>query len=292
MRPRGDDGSDTPSGRPASGWPLALARRLVGFSAVPIRIGRSAATVLRFDKPGAATRYLKYGPDSELGGRTRSLAGEAERLAWMGAHGLPVPAVEALIEHEGRAFLLLAAVEGFNAAECAQPASAIVETLAAGLRLLHGLDARGCPFDAGIAAQIEHACRRLAAGLVDERDFDAAHAGWSATDLFHELVATRPAGEDLVFTHGDYCLPNVILRGPTLGGPMVEGPTLRGPRLAGFVDVGRAGLADPNRDLALASRSIAANLGAAWVAPFFAHYGLAQPDLAKLAFYRLIDEFF
>src|SRR5439155_1556483 len=83
------------------------------------------------------------------------------------------------------------------------------------------------------------------------------------TDLFHELVATRPAGEDLVLTHGDYCLPNVILRGPTLGNP----------GLAGFVDVGRAGLADRYRDLALASRSIAANLGAAWVAPFFAHYG-------------------
>ena len=274
----GGDSSDRPAGLPAGDWPLALARRLVGFSAVPIRIGRSAATVLRFDKPGAASRYLKYG----FAGLARSLAGEAERLAWMHARGLPVPTVETLIEQDGRTFLLLAAVEGFNAAECAQPPAAVVETLAAGLRLLHGLDAQGCPFEAPAASEIEHACRRLAAGLVDERDFDAAHAGWSGTDLFHELVATRPAAEDLVFTHGDYCLPNVILRGPTLGGSL----------LAGFVDVGRAGVADRHRDLALAARSIAYNLGDAWVAPFFAAYGLAEPDPAKLAFYRLLDEFF
>jgi len=165
-----------------------------------------------------------------LAGLTRGLAGEAERLAWMGARGLPVPAVEALIEHDGRVFVLLAAVEGFNAAECAQPASAIVETLAAGLRLLHGIDARACPFDAGIAAEIEHACRRLAAGLVDERDFDAAHAGGRPPTCSTSWSRTRPASEDLVLTHGDYCLPNVILRGPTLGNP----------GLAGFVDVGRA----------------------------------------------------
>jgi aminoglycoside 3'-phosphotransferase-2 len=268
MRDRGNG-----AGNWSSGWPVELARRLAGFTAMPIRIGRSAATVLRFDKPGAVSRYLKYG----LGGTARSLAGEAQRLAWMRAQGLPVPAVEALIEHDGREFLLLAAVDGLNAAECGEAPAAIIEALAAGLRLIHGLDARACPFDAGVAAQIELACRRLAAGLVDERDFDPAHVGRSAADLFHEVVATRPAHEDLVLTHGDYCLPNVILRGTAL---------------AGFVDVGRAGVADRYRDLALGARSITVNLGPAWVAPFFASYGIAAPDPARLAFYRLLDEFF
>jgi aminoglycoside 3'-phosphotransferase-2 len=277
MRQHGSGSDGPPSDGPGGGWPRELVRRLAGFNAVPIRIGRSAATVLRFDKPGAASHYLKYGQKDPGGGPPCILAGEAQRLTWMRAHGLPVPAVEALLEHDGREFLLLAAVEGFNAAECAQPASAIVETLAAGLRLVHSLDARTCPFDASIASEIEHACRRLVAGVIDERDFAAAHLGRSAADLFHELVTTRPVSEDQVLTHGDYCLPNVILRGTVL---------------AGFVDVGRAGRADPYRDLALASSSIACNLGAAWVAPFFAHYGLAAPDPAKLAFYRLLDEFF
>jgi aminoglycoside 3'-phosphotransferase-2 len=266
------------TGRSTGGWPPELMRHLAGFSAMPIRIGRSAATVLRFDRPGAASRYLKHAAD----GPHCSLSGEGERLTWMRAQGLPVPAVEALIEHDGRTFLLLAAVDGINAAESAQPAAAVVEILAAGLRLLHGLDARACPFDAGVASEIEQACRRLASGLVDERDFAAAHVGRAAADLFQELVATRPADEDVVLTHGDYCLPNVILRSGTIGGP----------GLAGFVDVGRAGRADRHRDLALAARSITYNLGAAWVAPFFAHYGLAAPDPAKLAFFELLNEFF
>lgn len=29
-----------------------------------------------------------------------------------------------------------------------------------------------------------------------------------------------------------------------------------------------------------------------WVAPFFARYGMGQPDPGRIVFYRLLDEFF
>ena len=64
-----------------------------------------------------------------------------------------------------------------------------------------------------------------------------------------------------------------------------------GDRIAGFVDVGRAGVSDRYRDLALAARSIEYNLGSEYVAPFFATYGV-EPDPRRTAFYRLLDEFF
>lgn len=114
----------------------------------------------------------------------------------------------------------------------------------------------------------------MAAGLVDESDFDTVR---SAADLYQELLATRPDQEDQVFTHGDYCLPNVLVGNG---------------RVTGFIDLGRAGVADRYQDPALCTRSLTYNFGPGWDARFLAHYGLPQPDEAKLTFYRLLDEFF
>ncbi|WP_260433406.1 hypothetical protein [Burkholderia cepacia] len=39
-------------------------------------------------------------------------------------------------------------------------------------------------------------------------------------------------------------------------------------------------------------RDIEADLVSEWVAPFFDRYGVGQPDPGRIAFYRLLDEFF
>ena len=78
-----------------------------------------------------------------------------------------------------------------------------------------------------------------------EDDFDEVRAGHTAVDLFGELLATAPADEDIVFTHGDFCLPNIILdRGAD---DEVE--------ITGLVDCGGAGIADRYQDIALAVRT-------------------------------------
>jgi len=125
--------------------------------------------------------------------------------------------------------------------------------------------------------KIEAARLRIENGLVDEADFDSKRLGRSAQDLYSVAIRSRPTQEDLVFTHGDYCLPNVIIAQDAV---------------SGFVDWGRAGIADRYQDLALCARSIAGNLGPEWVPAFFGHYGLAIIDHGKLSFYELLDEFF
>jgi aminoglycoside 3'-phosphotransferase-2 len=125
--------------------------------------------------------------------------------------------------------------------------------------------------------KITRAKENVARGLVDESQFDEANAGRSAASLLKTLLATRPSNEELVVTHGDACLPNFILDGR---------------RFVGFVDCARAGLADRYRDLALACRSIEYDLGEEWIDPFLHAYGLHQVDRQRLAFYRLLDEFF
>ena len=114
---------------------------------------------------------------------------------------------------------------------------------------------------------------------VADDDFDEERQGRTPQSAFRDLRAARPAEEDLVFTHGDYCTPNLLVDPDTLS-------------LTGFIDWGRAGVADRYQDLALAARSIEYNFGAAWVKPFYDAYGITHPDAAKEDYYRLLDEFF
>jgi aminoglycoside phosphotransferase len=202
----------------------------------------------------------------------------------MHAVGLPVPAVLQYHEWKGREYLLLTEVAGTDAAapRASDRYSRIVAALAAGLRTLHATNISACPFDQSRRSRVGIAEARVRAGRVREDDFDAARRGRTAAELYKELVANPPASEDRVFTHGDYCLPNVIL--------VEDGAA--GYRVSGFVDCGNAGIADRYQDLALCARSVAYNFGAELVPVLFAKYGLDEVDEAKLAYYRLLDEFF
>lgn len=226
-------------------------------------IGRSNACVWQI----GAKFYLKVGAAGEV-------AEEADRLRWFAGRA-PVPRVIVYERVGAESYLLTQALDGV-AAHAVEHRLEAVLALAEGLRLLHGLDVRTCPFDARLSVTMAKARDNAVAGHVDESDFDDSHLGRTALDLLGELEATRPESEDLVVTHGDYCLPNVIVRDGAV---------------AGFIDIGRAGVADRHQDFACAARSIAYNFGEEFVAPFFAAYGMA-PDPARIEFYQLLDEFF
>lgn len=259
--------------------PVELQRLLEGLTLSPISVGCSGATTLR-----AGPYILKLNdPEAEV---------QASRLVWL-AGRLPVPRVF----WQGSETLLIQALPGRDASEPDHDPALVVALLAEGLRRIHGLAAEDCPFDARPPVLLAAARQRLERGLVDEEDFDEERRGRSAADLWEELVALAPhvPCERSVFTHGDYCLPNILIdsSGPSgSGGPSDSGGPNGGARLGGFIDLGRAGLGDPYRDLALVERSIASNLGRSWVAPFFAAYGLREPDPVRRRFYLLLDEFF
>lgn len=263
--------------------PPPLAADLGKHNRADITIGESGSSVIRFDRPSGSVVFLKSraigSPPTE-----RPLFDEAERLGWMYAVGLPVPAVLQYHEWKGREYLLLTAVPGADAAapRSSDRYEAIVTALAAGLRTLHATNISACPFDQSTRVRVAAAESRLRAGLVREDDFDEARRDRSARDLYADLVAHRPPSEDRVFTHGDYCTPNVMLSD--------DGPNAY--RVAGFLDCGNAGIADRYQDLALCARSIAHNFGAEWVPVLFTRYGIERPDAAKLAWYQLLDEFF
>lgn len=252
--------------------PAILAEAITGYEWRQNVTGMSACSVFRLERAGADNLYLKIAARSGS-----ELHEEKLRLEWLYGK-LPVPEVLMFERDEERDYLLISEIEGIPASDdCfkAEP-ERLIERLADGLRMIHALPLADCPFDERLDRKIELARLKIERNLVDVTDFDDKRRGRAAVDLFAEMIATRPKSEDLVFTHGDYCLPNIILKNK---------------RLSGFIDWSRAGIADRWQDIALLSRSVEYNLGERWQPFLFETLGI-EPDWEKIEFYNLLDEFF
>lgn len=237
-------------------------------------IGVSRADVARVRRRGQADAFLK----SEVIDAFSELGDEIVRLRWLQAHGQPAPIVMDTAEEAGRRWVLMSALPGRDLASVPELAPRqVVELLADALRGLHAIPTSGCPFDQRLALRLRAAQARVEAGQVDADDFDDERLGQSPQQVFAELCATRPDHEDRVVSHGDACLPNLMVS---------DG------HFSGFIDCGRLGVADRYQDLALAARSLVHNFDdTRWVTPLFQRYGIVA-DERRLAFYRLLDEFF
>jgi aminoglycoside phosphotransferase len=254
--------------------PPDLAEIVLDYGWRQIDLGLSPSEVFRLEAADKKSLYLKISPRGVPG---FSLSQEKQRLDWL-KNLLPVPEVLLFTEDEASDYLLLSEISGLPASDDSlkNDIPNVIEQLASGLKMIHAVSIDDCPFDERMDHKILLAEERVERGLVDEKDFDDERRGMTARDLFEELVLCKPPREELVFTHGDYCVPNVILKNG---------------RLSGFVDWGNAGPADRYQDLALLTRSVCYNFGAEWEKSVFEIYGI-EPDWKKIHFYRLLDEFF
>lgn len=245
----------------------------IGYGYEPVGIGQSRSQVYRLTAPDRPSLFIKMSHGDEV----TELEGERDRLYWLATRA-PVPRLLDFGIVDDYAYLLTEALPGENATEVPKSMRPrIAVELAARLRDLHSIDPATCPFDESLDRVLPRAAARTSAGLVDESDFDAERKGAAPLRLLDQLRRERPPTEDIVVTHGDACLPNAIFRNGLF---------------SGFVDCGRCGLADRHQDLALAHRSIMGNFGSESAGAFLAAYGLDRVDASKLAYYRLLDEFF
>lgn len=85
-----------------------------------------------------------------------------------------------------------------------------------------------------------------------------------------------PFSPDSVVTHGDFSLDNLIFD---------EG------KLIGCIDVGRVGIADRYQDLAILWNCLG-EFSPSLQKRLFQKYGIDNPDMNKLQFHLMLDEFF
>lgn len=244
---------------------------LLGRDRLPITLGRSGASIWRFDGAGE-TLFLKAEATDPLS----EFPGEALRLHWLAGTGLAAPALHAAFEEDGFNWLLMTALPGTDLTQLVDQPEVLRNALATGLRALHALGPAGCPFDRRLDAKLADGAANAAAGRVDESDFDVSRKGWTTQQVLDWLLQHRPASEDLVVAHGDASLPNIMAQRGTF---------------SGIIDCGRLGVADRWQDLAIACRSLIYNCGRQHVAPFLAAYG-ADWDEERYRYYCTLDELF
>lgn len=133
-------------------------------------------------------------------------------------------------------WLLTAAVDGEDClhARYLDDPKRLCDTLACELRRLHETDFTGCPVQDRTAEYLAFAEKNYCAGTYDSSHFPDSFSYSSAQEAYAVLTAGKDALQSRVLLHGDYCLPNVILKDWAL---------------SGFIDVGCGGVGDRHIDL-------------------------------------------
>lgn len=250
--------------------PTRIARRLLPGSVDEVEKGRTGNRLLRAKTLEGADAYLKVA----TGATASELRAESERLQWIGSR-LPIPRVLDVVERAGWTYLLITALEGTPGhVAAATAASEVVAAFATAMRDVHSLPVRDAPFRDVVQMELRESARRLTAGLIDEAAFEATVAASPAAVLLE--LGEAPPDADEVFTHGDFCLPNLLVRGRT--------PT-------GIVDWALAGVADRHRDFMSAEGTLHRNIGAAAVQSFYDAYGALEVDRDRVRWFWLLDQF-
>lgn len=203
---------------------------------------------------------------------------------------LPVPEVYFHETVDGKDYLLMNKCEGQMACAeeyMADPAMQC-RLLADGLKKLWSIGISDCPSDQRLSRKLEQAKYNIENNLVDldnvEPDTFGENGFRDPADLLGWLYANMPE-EEPVISHGDYCLPNLF----GVGG-----------EVTGYIDLGRAGVADKWCDIALCYRSLSHNYSGKYHGKTCAQYddrllfrelGI-EPNWEKIRYYILLDELF
>ena len=256
-----------------------IIRKLTAGKAFTVNdVGMSDAKVIVFDDC-----VLKVAPFDKQNEDTVGV------MRWLEGR-LPVPEVisyEADTEYQ---YLLMSRIPGRMSCDKSymQRSDVLIAGLSEAFNMVWNVDASGCPRESDLDSELAEARIRVEKGLVDLSDSEPSTFGEGgfkdAEDLLFWLENNKPDYEP-VFSHGDFCLPNIFFENG---------------RVSGFIDLGHAGIADKWKDIALCYRSLRWNSEGAYggmVYPdvrsqrLFDALGI-KPDMEKIRYFILLDELF
>ena len=203
---------------------------------------------------------------------------------------VPVPEILCDVQQDGKSYLLMSRISGVMSCteEYMENPKLLVSVLANAMKLLWTVDITDCPAVWNLDEKLKAARYNVEHDLVDVEDVEPETFGEDGfrdlEDLLNYLEKNRPQ-EELVLSHGDFCLPNIFIKDDVL---------------SGFIDLGQMGIADKWQDIALCYRSLKHNFAGVYGGKvyedfdpeiLFEELGI-EPDWEKLRYYILMDELF
>jgi len=231
--------------------PEELAEKLRGYSSFRHPYDETEAEIHVLSHPSKPRLYLKTRQ-----GDSGRLETEYLMLKWINQR-VPTPEPLYYSKDGSTEYLVNTEITGTPTYQVdASKRENAVKILALTLKQVHSLDVAGCPVLHSVDTWIKS---------LKEKGIDVSPLGdWRPVEKFE-------------FTHGDYCLPNIIVRDGVL---------------SGVIDWDYAGLADPYVDLVSCIWSIRYNYGeeADKLIPFFLKTYGVELNQAKFDFYKRLNQ--
>lgn len=242
------------------------------------KVGMSGAAVRVYDD-----FVLKIQPHTELS------ANEVAFMSYLKGK-LLAPDVLAYETLDGKDYLLMSKLEGemIFVDKYLSNQALLLEKAGEILRTLWKLPIQDCPCNMTLERRLRMAQYNVEHNNVDLENINPKLLGENGRfktpeQLLRWLIDNKPS-EELFVTHGDFCLPNIIVSGNKVG----------------IIDFPFGGVADRYSDIALLYRSSKSNLGGKYGGKvygeldeklFFNTLGVT-PDFDKIEYYILLNELF
>ena len=220
---------------------------------------------------------------------TAAMAEQVQMMQWL-EEKISVPRVLEYEEENGKCYLLMSRIDGkmsCNTYYLEHP-NILLEALASGLKMLWEVDIRECPRVRDLDTVLKEARMQVENNMIDLDNVEPTTFGEggfeSPRHLLEWLESNRPSFEP-VFSHGDYCLPNIFLENG---------------QVKGFIDLDKAGVCDKWNDIALCYRSLKHNFNGSYGGKVYEDFNPdmlfetlgIEPNWEKINYYLLLDELF
>ncbi len=260
-------------------YPMGLQETLENYQVEAEIAGRIGDRIVKLANPAREVLYLKISktPDAK-----KEMLNELAVLNWLSSKDLKIPKVLRFEKGQDQLYMLLSNVAGLSAHQMSERLSkeAIINLCAIALKKIHRIDAFSLPskYRNKLASELKAIGEAARGNRIDVEAFQKANNGNTPAVVFEYLQDRSKIFDADVFTHGDYCLPNILIVDQTN---------------YGFVDWSEAGIGDIYRDLASISKSIARNFGEEYQTLIFKDYGISPQEVnqEKIDYYNLIDQF-